>query len=214
MGKKKKHQNRNTKEKIQDAATKLIGERGYSNITLEEIAKEAGTGKSTIFYYFKSKEEILSRIMEQSVLEVHRGLQEIVESDLAPEEKLKRALNNHFHYLVKYIDNVTIFLREFRYLSPQKKRIYIQGRKSYESLFEKIIRDLQEKQRFSGLNPKVVIFGVLGMCNWLIVWYKEGRPGYLGPKAIANIFYRMLMEGQDPKEGLSLFGKRRKAVYL
>ncbi|MDY6974412.1 MAG: TetR/AcrR family transcriptional regulator, partial [Thermodesulfobacteriota bacterium] len=95
MGKVKKNQGENTRGKILAAATKLICENGYSNTTLEEIAKQARTGKSTIFYHFKNKEEILSAVMEQSVLEINKTIREITNSNLTPEEKLKDALNNH-----------------------------------------------------------------------------------------------------------------------
>jgi len=194
MGKRK---NIKTKENIQHAARKLIGLRGYRNTTVEMIANEAGLGKSTIFYYFKHKEDILSNIMEQSVIEVSENLKRIVGRDIPPEEKLKNSLDNHLYYLTKYVDNVTIFLREFKYLPEEKKKIYIEERKSYEGLFEIIVRDLQKKGRFNGLNPKVITFGILGMCNWLTVWYKRGRQGCLSPQEIGEIFYRMLIEGED-----------------
>ncbi|MDY6974210.1 MAG: hypothetical protein SV775_18130 [Thermodesulfobacteriota bacterium] len=139
--------------------------------------------------------EILSAVMEQSVLEINKTIREITNSNLTPEEKLKDALNNHLGYLTEYIDSVTIFLREFRYLPPKNKEIYIKGRKLYESLFEKIVCELQEKGHFRGLNTKIVTFGILGMCNWLIVWHKDSGPGHLGPRQIADIFYRLLMTG-------------------
>lgn len=197
MEKRNKNQVGNTKEKILTAATKLICESGYSNTTLEEIAKHAGTGKSTIFYHFKNKEEILSAVMEQSVLEINKTIRTIADSDLTPEQKLKDALNSHLHYLITYIDSVTIFLREFRHLPPENKERYVKGRKLYEGFFEKIVGELQEEGRFKGLNVKIVTFGVLGMCNWLIVWHKEGGQGHLGPQEIAEVFYRMLTDGKE-----------------
>ncbi len=183
-----------TKERILRAATKLFGKRGFTETTMEMIAKEARIGKSTIFYYFKSKEGILGKIMEQSVIEVHNNLIKIVNSNANPKEKLKKAITNHIHYLTKYIDNVKIFLSEFKHLSPKRRKAYIEGRKAYEALFETIVKGLQEEGYFKGLNPRVVTFGILGMCNWLIVWYKSGKSGYLSPQEIADHFYRVLLE--------------------
>ncbi len=191
---KRKAGDKGTKEKILRAATKLFGKKGFTETTMEMIAKEAKIGKSTIFYYFKSKEEILGKIMEQSVIEVHNNLIKIVDSSVNPREKLKKALINHVYYLTKYIDNVKIFLSEFKHLSPKKRKVYIEGRKAYETLFETIVKGLQGEGYFKGLNPRVVTFGILGMCNWLIVWYKSGKSGYLNPQEIADHFYRVLLE--------------------
>ena len=44
------------------SATKIIGEKGFQNATIAEIAKEAGIGDATIYEYFKNKEDLLLAI--------------------------------------------------------------------------------------------------------------------------------------------------------
>lgn len=51
------------KDKIMEGATKLFQRFGLGKTTMEEIAREAGKGKSTLYYYFKSKEEIFEAIV-------------------------------------------------------------------------------------------------------------------------------------------------------
>ena len=46
------------KAKILEGADKLFQKYGLGKTTMEDIAKDAGKGKSTLYYYFKSKEEI------------------------------------------------------------------------------------------------------------------------------------------------------------
>lgn len=51
---------RNTaKKRILDSSTKLFYERGYNNASMDDIAKDIGVTKGTLYLYFKSKEEIL-----------------------------------------------------------------------------------------------------------------------------------------------------------
>ena len=52
------------KEKILAGADKLFQKNGLNKTTMEDIAKEAGKGKSTLYYYFKSKEEIFDAIIQ------------------------------------------------------------------------------------------------------------------------------------------------------
>ncbi|TDE14471.1 TetR/AcrR family transcriptional regulator [Dyadobacter psychrotolerans] len=52
------------KEKILAGANRLFQKHGLTKTTMEDIAKEAGKGKSTLYYYFKSKEEIFDDIIQ------------------------------------------------------------------------------------------------------------------------------------------------------
>lgn len=52
---------------IIDAAKKLMQQYGLSKTTMEDIAKAAGKGKSTLYYYFKSKEEIFDAVINQEM---------------------------------------------------------------------------------------------------------------------------------------------------
>ena len=52
---------------IIDAAKKLIQQYGLNKTTMEDIAKAAGKGKSTLYYYFKSKEDIFDEVIKQEM---------------------------------------------------------------------------------------------------------------------------------------------------
>ena len=54
-------------QSIIDAAKKLMQQYGLSKTTMEDIAKAAGKGKSTLYYYFKSKEEIFDQVIHQEI---------------------------------------------------------------------------------------------------------------------------------------------------
>lgn len=48
-----------TREKIYNTAFKLITERGFDNITVDEICMESGVAKGSFYHYFKSKDDII-----------------------------------------------------------------------------------------------------------------------------------------------------------
>lgn len=68
--KKEKRKNYN-KNEIVDAAEKLIFSKGYSNSTMDEIAKEAGYTKKTLYSYFTSKEEIYEMLVERGYIVIN-----------------------------------------------------------------------------------------------------------------------------------------------
>jgi AcrR family transcriptional regulator len=55
-------------EMILDAAIKIFSEKGFSAATTSEIAKEAGVAEGTIFRYFKTKKELLKKVMAKLMM--------------------------------------------------------------------------------------------------------------------------------------------------
>ncbi|MCL2520568.1 MAG: TetR/AcrR family transcriptional regulator [Spirochaetaceae bacterium] len=53
-----------TKLKILEAARKLFAEKSFSDVAVSEVAEQAAVSKSLIYYYFKSKDEILSALID------------------------------------------------------------------------------------------------------------------------------------------------------
>ena len=51
-----------TKDKILEAAARMFAERGYDKVTTREIAKSVGINSASIYYYFPSKEDILTSL--------------------------------------------------------------------------------------------------------------------------------------------------------
>jgi AcrR family transcriptional regulator len=188
---------RNNKyEKILSVSGRLISQKGFREASLKAIASEVGLDKSSLFHYFKNKEELLLRVLEQSVGEVNKNLENIIANhELEPEEKLRRAIDNHLTLLSDYFDNVTVYLNELRSLSRRNQTIYLRKRKKYGKDFEDIIKEMKTKGFFKGLDTKIVTFGVLGMLNWATKWYKNDGP--LTIKEVSNIFYRMITQKQS-----------------
>ena len=192
-------QNKDTKsanqhENILAVATRLMSQKGYKGASLQEIADLVGVHKSTLFHYFKNKEELLLSILRIGIEDVTRNLVLIAKDEkLSPEEKLRQAIISHLDSLAKHIDNVNVYHSEIRFLSRKNRRKYIETRKYYASCFEEIINEIKESDSgyFRGLDTKIVTFGILGMCNWMAKWFKES--GRFSTKDIADIFCKMIM---------------------
>ncbi|QTF73433.1 TetR/AcrR family transcriptional regulator [Arthrobacter woluwensis] len=56
-----------SRQKIFDASMQLIGERGAAEVTVDEIAAEAGVSKGTVYYNFGSKSELIAQLLRHGV---------------------------------------------------------------------------------------------------------------------------------------------------
>lgn len=189
----------NQREKIIAAASRIMSEKGYKGASLQEISDLVGIHKTTIFHYFKNKEELLLAVLRIAIENVIKQLELIIEDEtLSPEEKLRQAIYTHLDSMVKHLDNVNVYHSEIRFLSNKNRRKYLNTRKYYASCFGQIIKEINESndRYFKGLDAKIVNFGILGMCNWVAKWYKESGPFKI--EEIAETFYMMIMQRGDP----------------
>ena len=63
------------KEQVIEAARRLFHQFGFKKVSMDEIAKEAGVTKKTIYMYFGSKEELLKYFIQEEI----RNMEDIVE---------------------------------------------------------------------------------------------------------------------------------------
>lgn len=84
---------RQARDEILDAAERTFDTFGYAKATMEDVAREAGVGRTTIYLHFKTKEELalasLDRIHDRAVENLTRIASQ---SDLAPAERVRQML--------------------------------------------------------------------------------------------------------------------------
>lgn len=193
----------NQRDKIVRAASVIMSEKGYKGATFEAIAEAVGIHKSTIFHYFKDKQDLLEAVID--IADITENLQEILsDPQMTNLEKLRQAIVNHIRLLSEHVHYVRVYNTETRYLKKESRQKYLQARRFYASCFESIVKALQGEGLFRGLDPKVVTYGILGMLNWTAIWYKE--EGRLSPEEIGEIYFRMLcgpraQESRQKKNG-------------
>jgi AcrR family transcriptional regulator len=61
---------RDTRSRLRELALKLFAEQGYEKTSLREIAEQLGVTKAALYYYFKSKEDIVRSLVEDYVAEL------------------------------------------------------------------------------------------------------------------------------------------------
>ena len=124
------------KQEIYRSATQVFLDKGYNNTTLLDIAKLCKMGRSTIYQYFKNKEEIFYEVSISFFSELVSNLDSIMlEESMSSTEKIKKMLSvfifdskadsQRFFQLAKVLmflkENNSVFENKFKffYLSVQ-----------------------------------------------------------------------------------------------
>lgn len=81
-------QNDEMRSTIIEAAKELFAKFGYKKTTMEDIAIALRKGKSSLYYYFKNKEEIFQAVIESEEEALFSKLKEVANSKMESREKL------------------------------------------------------------------------------------------------------------------------------
>jgi AcrR family transcriptional regulator len=92
------------KDQILDAASEVFVEKGVHEARMDDIVKESGLSKGTLYWYFKSKDEIVLSIFERIFSREFQELEKLVESEGTAAERL-------LGYTENVIDDVRRMLR-------------------------------------------------------------------------------------------------------
>lgn len=190
---------RSRERQILTEAAIVIRNRGYHGASMQEIAERCGLPKAGLYHYFKSKEEILDKILNGSIGSFAPGLQEIVSSDLDPVEKLRRAIYHHTITLCENLAYCSVMLQEIRSLPDSLTARQRDERHRYLDMFRLIIEDGVAAGQFRPVSVPTVSLALLGMLNWTFQWYSPGGP--LAPSQIADIFWGLISTALWPREG-------------
>ena len=83
------------------AAYKVVGEKGYSDFTIKDIAREAGLSTGLVHYYFKNKEDLLFKLLKGMNANLKSDLGKALSALEDPREKLLAFCNEAFDLVHK-----------------------------------------------------------------------------------------------------------------
>src|ERR1700737_399984 len=99
-----------TRVDILKSAAKAFRRLGYHGATVEQIAAALHMKKGNLYYYFRNKEDILFACHQYSLDRLHELLDEIEQSGLPPDEKLRRLIGSFVHIVLDELHGTALFL--------------------------------------------------------------------------------------------------------
>lgn len=181
------------KESVVEAAVTLFSRKGYHGTTVREIGVESGMLSGSLYAHIASKEDLLYEIVLRAADQFLSAMAPIVEGPGTWSEKLRRAMAAHVRVVSGSLEAATVFMHEWKALSPDRRAIYQEKRNAYERLLATIIRQGIASGEFRPLDEKFARLLVLSAVNWLYAWYDPEGP--LGPEAVADKFADLLLQG-------------------
>lgn len=121
-------QPRTTRDAILDATDRLLARYGYKKMTIDDLAKEVGIGKGSVYLHFESKEEIALSHIDRIIERLKASLDATARSRSSPEKKLRKMLIDR---VMLRFDSVQHYSQSLNELLAQLRPRLLERRKRY-----------------------------------------------------------------------------------
>lgn len=131
--------------------THVFLKKGFHETSMQEIAEAAGLGKSTLYDYFKTKDEILVYFFEDQLNDLVEEAQQIAVQNTAADKRLWQVLE-------KYVENLQASKNLFLKLSLESQRLKLDSQKQIQkkrNAYQDLIRALIDEGIREGVFRKV-----------------------------------------------------------
>ncbi|UTE73730.1 TetR/AcrR family transcriptional regulator [Rossellomorea marisflavi] len=173
------------KADILRAASSIIAEKGYERTTMEEVAAQLLMTKGSMYYYFKSKEDLLFEchmmVVEPSIEMIKR----IRESDLPTEEKIRAHMKEYILFQISEKAMFTVAGKLDQTFSETYLEQILKKRDEYNQIFDELIEEGVDKGVYRKLDVKMARIMILSALNSIQLWYKPN--GGRTPEQVAEI---------------------------
>jgi TetR/AcrR family transcriptional regulator, cholesterol catabolism regulator len=156
-----------------EAAVDLFWEKGYASTSVQDVADALGMLKGSLYYYIKSKEDLLKKIFEDS----HAEVREITESVLALEQpsidRLRIFIERYAGWYLLNLRRAALYTREWRHASPELRKVMASQRQYYNRVVMSLIDDAKEAGATDkSLDTRLAAYFIMSAVSSLPDWYR------------------------------------------
>lgn len=181
------------KDTIKSIAIELFFKKGYFATSISDIAKGSGIQKASIYYHYRSKEELLFSILKSTMDDLTRYLKENLRGIGDIESRMRAAVHGHVRFHLERQKENFIANSELRGLTRDHYRIIVDMRDEYERIFQNLIRKGKEQGVFGDVDVKILSYAILTLCTAGASWFNPD--GRLTVDEIADIYEHFIVDG-------------------
>src|ERR671933_2868136 len=179
------------REELTREAARLFAEKGYHGTSIGELAEALGVQKGSLYAHIASKQDLLYETMRDGAAAFHGALDGIPD-ELPATEKIRLALRAHLRVVAEQLDVATVFVREWRYLTGERREVFVGERRRYEERFRALFREGPELGFLrTDLDDATVTLLALSAANWAYTWLRPGDE----TDELADRFFDVLLDG-------------------
>ena len=158
-----------TRRRILDVSARVFAEQGYGGASLRRIAAEAGLQVGSLYFHFRTKDELVAATLVDGVESARVALEEAIASvpeDAGAVERLRAAIRGHLDALHASDDRAAAVVRMVETLPPNLRSQHVM----HERRFARVWQDVLNRGRQAGVvrddvDPRILRDLIVGALN-------------------------------------------------
>jgi TetR/AcrR family transcriptional regulator, cholesterol catabolism regulator len=184
-------------------AAQVFYEKGYEGASIRDISRSSGISLAGIYYYIKSKQELLYLIQLFTFKTIVARLEKRLRGMSDPVEKMRALVQNHLEYFLRHPVEMKVLTHEDEALEGEYRREVLEVKRRYYSIALGIFEEMRKAGTARRLNPRVAVLSLFGMMNWVHTWHRPQTDPQAASLAetMAGMFFRgVIAEAREPEE--------------
>jgi AcrR family transcriptional regulator len=182
-------------EFILRTSARIFAEKGYHSTSMRDISRETQVSLAGLYYYCKSKEELLFLIQDNCFGHVLERLEQRLGETADPIEKLRLIIENHLSFFAANMAEMKVLSHEADSLAGEMHERVSGKKQQYTRLVRRILSEAQAQQDNTNrkLDLTVATYALFGMMNWIYNWYDPH--GKLSVNDLVDNIARLFLSG-------------------
>ncbi len=161
---------------ILDAVDVLLAKFGYKKMTMDDVARQVGIGKGTIYLHFPGKEELILSHIDRIADRIVAKLREIAGSSDSPDRRIRKMLVHRvlfrFDSVAHYSQNLSALLSSVRTALLARREAHFDKE---AAVFEDVLRDGARLGSLECADPRTISFVLIQTTNSLLPFNLSAR---------------------------------------
>ncbi|MEU1957239.1 TetR/AcrR family transcriptional regulator [Nocardia rhamnosiphila] len=180
---------------ILNVSAEIFSSQGYRMATLDDVAEEMGFTRAAVYYYFKSKQEILVALFDQASESLSAQLKKSLTTENGPREKLRSALYGHALVILEQPYVSKVFDTEMAELPREIQLRFLTKEKEYVDQVADVVQQGIDAGEFAHQPPRHAAQAMLGMANSSTKWYRPRSATERTPSKVADMIVALCLDG-------------------
>ena len=184
-------------------SARIFAEKGFDGASIREISRAAGMSLAGLYYYFRTKEELLCLIQERCLATLLESGRKVAASGKSPREKVALFVHNHLGFFLHNMNEMKVMSREDTALTGDYAKRILDLKRLYLKVLVDLVEELRRRERVGKLDARVAALALFGMMNWIHTWYRPDRDPSLGSliEQMLRIFFFGVLNGAAEDRG-------------
>lgn len=164
-----------TRERILDSAAYILSRKGYASTRLADVAEHAELQAPAIYYYFKSREDLIEEVMYTGIAHMRANLSNALDAlppEASPMDRILVAVEESLRFELNISDYTTASTRNAGQLPEHLRVRHDKERAAYGRIWRGLFADASEAGQLNpDLDLRAARMLVLGAVSWAVEWW-------------------------------------------